>query len=92
MEQEGFEIGRIVKATAGRDRDKLFMIVGIIDENYVWIVNGSNRTLTKPKKKKIKHLKAMEELNWQIREKILDGDQVFDSEIRKILEALGYNN
>lgn len=92
MEQEGFEIGRIVEATAGRERGKLFMIVGIIDENYVWIVNGKNRTLAKPKKKKIKHLKSMGELDWKIRKKILNGDQVFDSEIRKILETLGYNN
>ena len=92
MEQEGFEIGRIVKATAGRDRDKLFMIVGIIDENHVWLVNGKNRTIDKPKKKKLKHLKPTEELDYQIREKILGNRQIFDSEIRKILEALGYND
>lgn len=92
MEQEGFEIGRIVKATAGRDSGKLFMVVGIIDESHVWIVNGVNRTIDKPKKKKIKHLKTMGESDDRIREKILGGKQVFDSEISKVLDALGYND
>lgn len=91
MANESFAIGEIVKATAGRDRNKLFIVIDIIDDDYVWIVNGTNRTFDKPKKKKNKHLKTMGASNYQIRKKILQGRQVFDSEICKVLETLGYN-
>lgn len=83
-------IGQVVMATAGRDRNKFFVVIGIIDDEYVWIVNGRNRTLANPKKKKIKHLRPTKELLSPIRGKIIDGKPIFDSEIRKALQALGY--
>lgn len=91
MAKGSFEIGEIVKATAGRDKNKLFIVMAVIDDDYVWIVNGANRTIDKPKKKKNKHLKSMGTYDYRIREKLLTGKQVFDSEICKVLEALGYN-
>ncbi|NMA96052.1 MAG: RNA-binding protein [Clostridiales bacterium] len=84
-------MGEIVRATAGRDKGKLFIVMDIIDDNYVWIVNGKNRTIDRPKKKKIRHLKAAGASDYQIREKILSGKKIFDSEISKILESFGYN-
>jgi len=51
-----FGIGDIVIANAGRDAERLFVIVGIIDENYVYIANGRSRRADAPKKKKIKHI------------------------------------
>ena len=86
-----YGIGEIVRATAGRDKGKLFIVMDIIDDNYVWIVNGKNRTIDRPKKKKIRHLKAAGASDYQIREKILSGKKIFDSEISKILESFGYN-
>lgn len=91
LADKSFEIGEIVEATAGRDRGKFFIVMARIDDDYVWIVNGTNRTIEKPKKKKNKHLKATGTSDYQIREKILNGRRVFDSEICKVLESLGYN-
>ena len=51
-----FDIGDIVIANAGRDAGRLFVIVGAIDENYVYIANGRSRRAETPKKKKIKHI------------------------------------
>lgn len=91
LTNKSFEIGEIVEATAGRDRGKLFIVTGNIDDDYVWIVNGKNRTIEKPKKKKNRHLKTTGKSDYQVREKILDNIKIFDSEICKILESLGYN-
>lgn len=51
------EIGTVVKALKGRDKDKYFCVVGMEDE-YVYICNGKERKLSKPKRKKIKHIQA----------------------------------
>ena len=51
-----YNIGDIVRATAGRDGDRLFVVVGIIDEAYVKIANGKSRRADAPKRKKVKHI------------------------------------
>ena len=49
--------GSIAVSTAGRDKDKVFIIVGVLDEDYVLIADGRSRKIEKPKKKKLKHLR-----------------------------------
>jgi LSU ribosomal protein L14E len=44
-------IGRIVKSKAGRDKDRIFIIVGVADEKHVLIADGDLRKIEKPKKK-----------------------------------------
>ena len=51
-----FQIGDFVLSLSGRDKGRTLMVVGIIDEAYVYIADGSLRKLENPKKKKIKHL------------------------------------
>lgn len=48
--------GNIVKAIAGRDSGKFFVVVGI-QEGYAFIADGKERKLEKPKRKSIKHLR-----------------------------------
>lgn len=90
MEDDKIKIGRVVLAKAGRDKGDIFTIVGKIDEDYVLIANGTNRSVDKPKKKKIRHLEPKPDCLEVIGEKILKGQKVFDAEIRKSLEILGY--
>ncbi|MGI6706124.1 MAG: RNA-binding protein [Clostridia bacterium] len=89
--ENSLEIGRVVMSKAGRDRGRYFVVVEKLDENYVMIADGDLRKIDKAKKKKYKHLKAKKELISSIQAKILSGEPVLDSEIRRSLEALGYN-
>lgn len=50
------KVGQVVKSKAGRDKDKIFVVLSIVDESYVIVVDGKLRKLENPKKKKIKHL------------------------------------
>lgn len=50
-------IGDIVISTAGRDAGKYFVVVGIAEGQYRLVCDGKLRKISKPKKKKIKHLK-----------------------------------
>ena len=84
------EVGRVVLSRAGRDQGHVFVIVDVIDENYVAIANGCQRKVDNPKKKKIKHLVAKEEIIEEIREKIFAKKRIFDSEVRNKLDAIGY--
>lgn len=48
--------GQIVISKAGRDINRKFVILKIIDENYVLISDGKLRKIDKPKLKKNKHM------------------------------------
>ena len=48
------ETGMLVRSLAGHEKDRLYIIIRQ-DEEYVWLVDGRNRTMEKPKKKKKKH-------------------------------------
>ena len=84
------EVGRVVLSRAGRDQGHVFVIMDVIDENYVAIANGCQRKVDNPKKKKIKHLAAKPELLEEISKKISEKKRIFDSEVRNKLDAIGY--
>jgi ribosomal protein L14E/L6E/L27E len=82
------EIGRVAQSVAGRDKGRLFVINGIIDEQYVYIVDGDLRLLDRPKKKKLRHLRLRPEILQSIADKLKGGMKVFDAEIRSALRAV----
>ena len=81
------EIGRIAVSTAGRDKGRFFMILDIIDEQYVYIVDGDLRTKDRPKKKKLRHLKLCSDVLNGIADKLEQGARVFDAEIRSAIRS-----
>ena len=48
-------VGDVVKATAGRDKDKFFLVIEVSD-GFAFIVDGKTRKVGKPKRKNVKHL------------------------------------
>ena len=53
--KEYLNVGAVVLAIAGREKDEIFLI-SQDDGEYSYLVNGSTRTLENPKKKNKKHL------------------------------------
>lgn len=52
--------GTVVRASAGRDKDGLFVVLG--EKNgYVLICNGKRRPVDRPKRKNPSHLKPTED-------------------------------
>lgn len=87
------EIGRIAVSRAGRDKGKFFIILGIIDEQYVYIVDGDLRKKDHPKRKKLRHLKLCDEVLDTIAEKLKMDTRVFDAEIRSAIRSCkSYND
>jgi len=86
------EVGSIVKATMGRDKDKFFVVTKILDDNYVLMADGQSRSISRPKKKKQKHILVMVDVALEVRDKILQSKIVQDAEIRKELKSMGYES
>ena len=80
-------ISDVVVTTAGRDRGKLFYVIGT-DPVYLMLVNGKDRTLDKPKRKKRKHVQKVLRPETRVAGKIASGDKVLNSELRRDLAFL----
>lgn len=80
-------LGKVVHSKSGRDKGKYFIIIGIIDAEYVYISDGDLRKIEKPKKKKIKHLVFTNILAEDIRVAILSDGKINNSKIRKFLQV-----
>ena len=78
----------IVKATAGRDRGKLFFVLAVEGE-YLLLADGKTRRLERPKRKKRKHVVFQARYDCRTAEKIRDGEKLNNSELRKTLAQFG---
>ena len=79
-----FIISDVVISTAGRDKGKLFYVVGT-DPVFLFLANGKDRTLETPKRKKRKHIQKVLRSETRVAEKLRQGDKVLNSELRRDL-------
>ncbi|NLP14985.1 MAG: RNA-binding protein [Clostridium sp.] len=78
-------VGQVVYSIAGRDADRKFIVVEIIDDCRVKVSDGDLRRIEKAKLKKLKHLKVTKTFVLSLAEKIQKGAKVSNAEIRKAL-------
>ena len=78
----------IIVSLAGRDKGKFFYVIDT-EENYVLIADGKGRKLENPKRKKLKHVRRVTRTETSVAEKILNGDMVLNSELRRDLATFG---
>ena len=81
-----FNISDVVQSTAGRDQGKLFYVADINDQ-FVTLVNGKNRPVEKPKRKKRKHVEKVLRSETRVAAKLLSGDKVLNGELRRDLAS-----
>ena len=77
-------IADVVVSTAGRDAGDLFYVLEA-DEIWLTLINGKNRTIEKPKRKKRKHTSKVLRSETRVAEKLRAGDKVLNSELRRDL-------
>lgn len=83
------EIGQVVKSKAGRDKDRIFIIIDIVDEQYVLVADGDLRKLDNPKKKKVRHLAKYNIICEEVKNKINNHEKITNLLLRRELEKLG---
>ena len=80
------QISDVVMSTAGRDQGEWFYVIDA-DPVYLFLANGKDRTIEKPKRKKRKHTKKVLRSETRVAAKIRSGDKVLNSELRRDLAA-----
>ena len=78
----------IVLYLAGRDKGKLFYVMDT-EDNFVILADGKGRKLENPKRKKLKHVRRVSRTETRVATKILNGDKVLNSELRRDLATFG---
>ena len=86
MKDLTLKTGEIVLSRAGRDQGRAFVVIDVLDSEYVLIADGRLRTLDRPKKKKRKHLLKGSDACMEL------GKHLLDADIRKFLLAQGFRN
>lgn len=82
-------IGKVVSSIAGRDKNYLYVIVDQLDNDYMLLSNGNTKTIQMPKKKKLKHILVLDDVNDEIKELILSKNKGADLQIKRFLKLKG---
>lgn len=80
-------MGQVVVSRMGRDEGKRYLVVGVIDERFVNLADGSSRKLANPKRKNIAHLILTRNYSAEIERKLASGMPVSDEDLRAALDA-----
>ena len=81
---DNFNISDVVVSTAGHDEGQLFYVIDM-DDQFLYLANGKDRSLDKLKRKKRKHVQKVLRSETRVVEKIIHGDKVLNSELRRDL-------
>ncbi|MGM9610600.1 MAG: hypothetical protein ACI3ZE_03090 [Candidatus Woodwardiibium sp.] len=80
-------LGSIVTSLCGRDKGRSFVVVEIIDADYVYIADGRLRRVESPKRKKIKHISVLARTD-EAGGARMDVENVTNKSLREFLSAL----
>ena len=80
--------GRVVLSTQGRDEGRYFVILKVIDEQFVLMADGLTRKADHPKKKKVKHLRP-KPIVVNVDGSTLPNKHLQDSDLRRYLRENG---
>ncbi len=80
-----FSVGQFCISKSGRDNGMIYVIYKIIDQNYVLLVNGKEKTITNPKRKNVKHLQKVNDgiVNF---EKDINSGNINDLDIKRFIK------
>lgn len=73
------KVGSVVKALAGREKDRCF-VAAAADGGFVYICDGKERKLSRPKKKSVKHISPVGAF--------IETEGLTDRKLRRLLREL----
>jgi len=82
---ERFEVGMLATSKAGHDKNALYVIIRIEDE-YLYLVNGTNHSLEKPKKKNIKHIQIIKHVDEDFQIKLTSNNKIQNEDIKRAIK------
>ncbi len=86
MPVDRIALGQAVRSLAGRDRGRLYLVVGF-SPPYVLVADGRDRGAGRPKKKNVRHVGVLKFVDEGVAAMIAGGGKTTDREIRAALKA-----
>lgn len=84
------ETGMLAKSLAGHDRNRLYIIIRTEGE-YVWLADGSCRTVERPKRKKKKHIQVVHRIPEPVKSVLEHGEPIQNEHIKQIIQSESRN-
>ena len=72
------QVGNVVKSIKGHDAQRLYLVIAVLNVDFVLLCDGKYRKLDNPKQKRVKHVELLSEETFT--------DVKFDSEVRAVLK------
>lgn len=82
--------GQVVTSIAGRDKGRYFIVVEVVDSNYVKIADGDLRRIENLKLKKVKHLNISNHFCEDLIKANCESVKLTNERIRKSLEKFTF--
>ncbi|MDK2880491.1 MAG: hypothetical protein PWQ99_266 [Clostridia bacterium] len=83
--ESSLKIGQLVCSKRGRDRGRFYLVLEIINETFVYLVDGEKRRMENPKPKNVKHLTAYPMVAENLASQWEAGQYSGNSEIRRVI-------
>lgn len=79
-------LGRLATSRSGRDAGVVYLVVGAESPTVVFVADGRQRSIARPKRKNVKHL-TLGALHPALAERLASGPPPTDEEIRAAIGA-----
>ncbi len=86
-ECDELKLGQLVISKMGRDRGRLCVVVRRLDDCAVLIADGRTHMFMRPKRKNVKHLIKLNNVDASLADKLGRGSEVTDREIAELLDG-----
>ena len=83
-------VGDIVISICGHDMGEWYIVKSVQNE-FVYLIDGKNKPIEKPKKKKIKHIVKANYFAEEIAQKLLNEKYIQNAEVRKAIKFFKNN-
>lgn len=77
--------GQLAVSRMGHDKNRVYIVIAVLNADFVLCVDGKYRTVEKPKQKRVKHLKFGEVS--QAAAKAIEQGKLTDATVTKVVKA-----
>ncbi len=82
----------MVISKAGRDHGKHFIVLQVVDEQFLLLADGDLRKVESPKLKKTKHVQKTNRISRSIVDRLARQEKITNTMVRKEIDSLNLEN
>ncbi len=80
-------LGQLVRSKQGRDQGEFYLVYAL-EDGFIWLVDGRERPIEKPKKKNRRHLQHINKVAADLADMLTNGQPVTNEDIREAMSVL----